>query len=89
MLQVSGTGTGADITQQPTATATSQQWQVTDHGGGTISLTNRASGLAMDVWSAATTDGARISQWNLHRQRQPALRTPARLNPHIGGHHAQ
>ena len=63
-LQVSGTGTGADITQQPTSSATSQQWQVVDHGGGTVGFVNRASGLAMDVWSASTTDGARISQWN-------------------------
>ena len=64
VLQVSGTGTGADITQQPTSSATSQQWQVVDHGGGTVGLVNRASGLAMDVWSASTEDGARISQWN-------------------------
>ncbi|SDD69654.1 glycosyl hydrolase family 95 catalytic domain-containing protein [Glycomyces harbinensis] len=63
VLQVSGTGTGADITQQPTSSATSQQWQVVDHNG-TVSLVNRHSGLAMDVWSASTADGARISQWN-------------------------
>jgi alpha-L-fucosidase 2 len=65
VLQVSGNGTGADITQQPTSTATSQQWSVTDHGNGTVSLVNRSSGLAMDVWSAATADGARLSQWNV------------------------
>ena len=64
VLQVAGTGTGADITQQPTSSATSQQWQVLDHGDGTVGLVNRASGLAMDVWSASTTDGARLSQWN-------------------------
>jgi len=29
-----------------------------------ISLINRQSSLAMDVWSASTADGARISQWN-------------------------
>ncbi|WP_372451695.1 RICIN domain-containing protein [Glycomyces salinus] len=35
-----------------------------DHGGGTVSLVNGHSGLAMDVWSQSTEDGARISQWN-------------------------
>ncbi|RRR98444.1 glycosyl hydrolase family 95 catalytic domain-containing protein [Glycomyces terrestris] len=64
VLQVSGTGTGADITQQPASTAASQQWSVTDHGNGTVSLVNRHSGLAMDVWGQSTADGARISQWN-------------------------
>ncbi|GAB3654317.1 glycosyl hydrolase family 95 catalytic domain-containing protein [Glycomyces tarimensis] len=64
VLEVSGSGTGADITQQPDTGAASQQWTVTDHGGGTVSLINRHSGLAMDVWSQSTDDGARISQWN-------------------------
>ncbi|MQM27360.1 glycoside hydrolase family 2 TIM barrel-domain containing protein [Glycomyces albidus] len=63
VLQVSGTGTGADITQQPTSSATTQQWQVVDNGA-TVTFVNRASGLAMDVWSESTADGARISQWN-------------------------
>ncbi|GAB4000606.1 hypothetical protein GCM10029992_33050 [Glycomyces albus] len=64
VLEVSGTGTGADITQQPDSGAASQQWEVVDHGAGTVSLVNRASGLAMDVWNISTDDGARISQWN-------------------------
>ena len=34
-----------------------------DQGGGVISLVNRQSGLAMDVWSAGTADGVRVSQW--------------------------
>ena len=34
-----------------------------DHGGGVISLVNRESGLAMDVWEHSTADGARISQY--------------------------
>ncbi|WP_103352213.1 glycoside hydrolase N-terminal domain-containing protein [Amycolatopsis sp. CA-128772] len=63
VLQVSGTATGADITQQPDTGATTQQWRVTDLGNGVVSLVNRASGLTMDVWSASTADGARISQW--------------------------
>jgi alpha-L-fucosidase 2 len=63
VLQVSGSGSGADITQQPSTGATAQQWQVVDHGGGTVSLVNRQSGLAMDVWEQSTADGARISQW--------------------------
>jgi alpha-L-fucosidase 2 len=63
VLQVSGTGTGADITQQPDTGSTGQQWRVEDQGGGVVRLINRQSGLAMDVWQAATADGARISQW--------------------------
>ncbi|MDU0294051.1 glycosyl hydrolase family 95 catalytic domain-containing protein [Saccharothrix longispora] len=65
VLQVSGTGTGADVTQQPDANSTAQQWRVVDQGGGVISLVNRLSGLALDVWSASTADGARISQWTV------------------------
>ncbi|MEV3974641.1 RICIN domain-containing protein [Streptomyces sp. NPDC050698] len=34
-----------------------------DYGGGVISLVNRQSGLALDVWEASTADGARICQW--------------------------
>ncbi|WP_408611123.1 RICIN domain-containing protein [Glycomyces xiaoerkulensis] len=64
VLEVSGAGTGADITQQPDTGAPSQRWEVLDHGGGTVSLVNRHSGLAMDVWNQSTDDGARISQWN-------------------------
>ena len=63
MLQVAGTATGADITQQPDTNAAAQQWRVEDQGGGVVRLVNRASGLAMDVWQAGTADGARISQW--------------------------
>ena len=64
VLQVAGTSSGADITQQPDADTAAQQWRVTEHGDGAISLVNRHSGLAMDVWGASTADGARISQWN-------------------------
>jgi Ricin-type beta-trefoil lectin domain-like len=39
--------------------------RVVDQGGGAVSLVNRQSGLAMDVWSASTVDGARISQWTV------------------------
>jgi alpha-L-fucosidase 2 len=63
VLQVAGNGTGADITQQTDTDATGQQWRVEDQGGGVVSLVNRQSGLAMDVWQASTADGARISQW--------------------------
>ncbi|MCE6998719.1 glycoside hydrolase N-terminal domain-containing protein [Saccharothrix sp. S26] len=65
VLQVSGTGTGADITQQRDAGTPNQLWRLVDHGGGVVSLVNQQSGLAMDVWSASTADGARISQWTL------------------------
>ena len=63
VLQVASNSTGADITQQPDTNAASQQWRVDDQGGGVVSLVNRQSGLAMDVWQASTADGARISQW--------------------------
>ncbi|GAA0932430.1 glycosyl hydrolase family 95 catalytic domain-containing protein [Virgisporangium aurantiacum] len=63
VLQVAGTGTGADITQQTDINATGQQWRVEDQGGGVVILVNRQSGLAMDVWQASTADGARVSQW--------------------------
>ncbi|WP_199512696.1 glycosyl hydrolase family 95 catalytic domain-containing protein [Nucisporomicrobium flavum] len=63
VLQVAGTGTGADITQQRDTGVAAQQWRLVDHGGEVVSLINRQSGLAMDVWQASTADGARISQW--------------------------
>jgi hypothetical protein len=49
--------------QQVDTGTTAQQWRVVDHGGDVISLVNRESGLAMDVWEHSTADGARISQW--------------------------
>jgi alpha-L-fucosidase 2 len=64
VLQVASSTSGADITQQPDTNAPSQQWRVVDHGSGAVSLINRQSGLAMDVWQASTADGARISQWS-------------------------
>jgi alpha-L-fucosidase 2 len=65
VLQAAGTGTGANITQQPDSNAMSQQWRVVDQGSGVVSLVNRQSSLAMDVWSVSTADGARISQWTV------------------------
>jgi poly(3-hydroxybutyrate) depolymerase len=65
VLQVAGSGTGADITQQPDSNATNQQWKVVDQGGGVVSLVSRLSSLAMDVWGASTADGTRISQWTV------------------------
>ncbi|MFW6690699.1 RICIN domain-containing protein [Streptomyces sp. MAR4 CNX-425] len=62
-LQPAGSATGADVLQQTDTGATGQQWRVVDHGGDVISLINRESGLAMDVWEYSTADGARISQW--------------------------
>ncbi|MFI9584253.1 RICIN domain-containing protein [Streptomyces sp. NPDC052236] len=64
VLQVAGSGSGADITQQqPDTNAVGQQWRVVDQGGGAVSLVNRQSGLAIDVWGESTADGARVSQW--------------------------
>ncbi|GAB2602626.1 glycoside hydrolase N-terminal domain-containing protein [Streptomyces capparidis] len=64
-LVLQAADSGAGIAQQPDTDATGQQWRVVDQGGGVVSLVNRRSGLAMDVWQASTADGARISQWNL------------------------
>ena len=63
VLQVASPASGADIMQQPDGDAASQQWKPVDQGGGAVSLVNRLSGLAMDVWGASTADGARISQY--------------------------
>ncbi|QFZ20932.1 glycosyl hydrolase family 95 catalytic domain-containing protein [Saccharothrix syringae] len=65
VLQVAGTGSGADVTQQRDAGTPNQLWRLVDHGGGVVSLVNQQSGLALDVWSASTADGARISQYAL------------------------
>ncbi|MFD8498910.1 RICIN domain-containing protein [Amycolatopsis sp. NPDC059657] len=62
VLQVASSNSGADISQQPDSNATGQQWRVVDQGG-SVSLVNRLSGLAMDVWGVSTADGGRISQW--------------------------
>lgn len=65
MLQVANSNSGVDITQQADTGAATQQWRVVDHGGDVVSLVNRQSGLAMDVWEAFTADGARISRWSV------------------------
>ncbi|MEV4313655.1 RICIN domain-containing protein [Actinocrispum sp. NPDC049592] len=62
VLQVAGSGSGADVTQQPDANTANEQWRVVDQGG-SVSLVNRLSGLALDVWGASTADGTRISQY--------------------------
>ncbi|MBB4911507.1 RICIN domain-containing protein [Actinophytocola algeriensis] len=62
-LESTGTANGADIVQQADTGATVQHWRVVDHGGDVVSLVNRATGLALDVWEYSTADGARISQY--------------------------
>jgi beta-xylosidase len=62
-LVLQGAGSGGEVTQQVDSGAASQQWEVVDHGDGTIGLVNRSSGLAMDVWNSSADDGARIAQW--------------------------
>ena len=62
-LVLQGSGSGGDVTQQVDSGAASQQWEVVDHGDGTVGLVGRSNGLAMDVWNVSTEDGARISQW--------------------------
>jgi hypothetical protein len=63
VLQAANANSGADISQQADTNSTAQQWRVVDQGSGAVSLVNRLSGLAMDVWGVSTADGARISQW--------------------------
>jgi alpha-L-fucosidase 2 len=63
VLQISSNSSDADINQQPDANAASQQWRLVEYGSDVVSLVNRQSGLAMDVWQASTADGARVSQW--------------------------
>ncbi|WP_407562237.1 RICIN domain-containing protein [Streptomyces sp. 184] len=63
LLQPAGSATGADVVQQADTGAAGQQWRVVDHGGDVISLVNRETGLALDVWEYSTADGARISQY--------------------------
>ncbi|MEU7588144.1 RICIN domain-containing protein [Micromonospora sp. NPDC049230] len=45
------------LTQQPDTGSANQQWRVVEHGGDVISLVNRQSGLAMDVWERSTPTG--------------------------------
>ncbi|MDQ0935683.1 glycosyl hydrolase family 95 catalytic domain-containing protein [Streptomyces turgidiscabies] len=83
-LQAAGSGSGADIAQQPDTDAAGQQWRTVDHGDGVISLVNRQSGLALDVWEASTADGARISQWTVSgstNQRFQLQRVQGALRP--------
>jgi Ricin-type beta-trefoil lectin domain-like len=61
-LQVAGNSSGADVAQQPDNNTFGQQWSIADQGGA-ISIVNRQSGLALDVWQHSTADGARISQY--------------------------
>ncbi|GIF78518.1 hypothetical protein Asi02nite_80360 [Asanoa siamensis] len=63
VLQVASNSNGTDITQQPDTNAANQQWRLVEHGGTIVSLVNRQSGLAMDVYAGSTADGARIAQW--------------------------
>ncbi|MGW0503437.1 glycoside hydrolase family 2 TIM barrel-domain containing protein [Micromonospora sp. NPDC003241] len=65
VLQPATTASGADIVQQVDTNTAAQQWRLVDHGGGVVSLVNRQTGLAMDVYAASTADGARICQWAL------------------------
>lgn len=55
---------GADLEQRADGGTTSQQWQITDAGGGYVKIINRSSGKLIGVENGATTDGAVIEQWN-------------------------
>lgn len=55
---------GADLEQRVDGGTTSQQWQITDAGGGYVKIINRSSGKLIGVENGSTTDGAVIEQWN-------------------------
>ncbi|WP_307783084.1 RICIN domain-containing protein [Streptomyces sp. MBT53] len=47
-----------------------QNWAVTPTGDGYYYLTNRLSGLVLNVDGGSTADGANISQWTNNRATQ-------------------
>ncbi len=55
---------GADLEQRADGGFTSQQWQITDAGGGYVKIINRSSGKLIGVENGSTADGAVIEQWS-------------------------
>lgn len=57
------TANGTDLEQRASGGAVSQQWQITDAGGGYYKIINRTTGKLIGVESGNTADGAVIEQW--------------------------
>ncbi|WP_411350327.1 RICIN domain-containing protein [Paenibacillus sp. WLX2291] len=57
------TANGTDLEQRASGGAASQQWQITDAGGGYYKIINRTTGKLIGVESGNTADGAVIEQW--------------------------
>jgi arabinan endo-1,5-alpha-L-arabinosidase len=57
------TADGAGLVQQ-SGSATNQQFQFVDSGGGFYRLRARHSGKAVDVYQRSTADGANVVQWS-------------------------
>ncbi|MET8161900.1 family 43 glycosylhydrolase [Sphaerisporangium sp. NPDC005289] len=62
-VQDGSTADQAQIVQYTTGTATSQQWQFVDSGGGYYRLRARHSGKVVDVAARSTADGAKVVQY--------------------------
>ncbi|HEY1157732.1 MAG TPA: RICIN domain-containing protein, partial [Arthrobacter sp.] len=56
------TASGSAVVQNPASGATSQQWSLMDTGAGKYQVVNRASGLALTVAGASTSNGALLDQ---------------------------
>jgi len=64
-LDIAGgsTANGAGLVQRTVGTATSQQFQFVDAGGGFYRIRARHSGKVLDVYARSTADGANVVQW--------------------------
>jgi hypothetical protein len=56
------TGSGSAVVENPASGAASQQWSLVDTGAGKYQVVNRASGLALAVVGASTSNGALLDQ---------------------------
>lgn len=65
-IEADSTADGAEIHQQTCSGATSQQWTITDVGGGYSEIQNVNSGLCVDVDGGSTANGAGLIQWTCH-----------------------
>jgi hypothetical protein len=57
------TNDGARITQWTRSSATNQQWQFVDSGGGYYRIKSKLSGKVLDVSGLSTADGGAVVQW--------------------------
>jgi len=64
-LEVEGASSadGASIIQNPTSSATNQQWGLKYDGAGFFRITNVGSNKVLDVPDESTADGVKLKQW--------------------------